>query len=117
MTLVDHSRDHDLAVQGSQAARARAIALLVEQHDLPTVSTWDISDCSDRLSGLIFADHDDTDGGKQREAVTAWAAYLDSPLRETTSDGRTVLSAEGWAYGVRVRIWAQLRTDSSGGLT
>ena len=115
MTLVDHSRDHDLAVQGSQAARARAIALLVEQHNLPTVSNWDIRDTSDHLSGLIFADYDDTDGGKQREAVAAWAAFLNSPLTETTSDGRTVLSAEGWAYGVRVHVWAPLRTDSSGG--
>jgi hypothetical protein len=98
-----------LTVQGNQAARTRALLRLLEDHDLPTVSNWDIADVSGRLSGLVMADADDPDGTRQRAAVTTWAAFLDSAVTEKTVRGRTELSAEGWAYGVRVRIWARIR--------
>jgi hypothetical protein len=110
--IVDHSRDHDLTVQGSQAARARAIAYLCVNHDLPTVSTWSIDDLSHRLSGLIMADCDE-DADAQREKVRAWAEFLHADVTETTTDGRTTVSVESRCceYGVPIRIRALLRAD------
>lgn len=107
--IVDHSRDHDLTMQGNQAARSRALTHLLEIPGLPTVSTWSIDDLSDRLSGLIMADRDeDADG--QRTKVQVWAEFLHTNVTETTTDGRTTVSAEGRCeYGVPVRIRALLR--------
>ena len=110
--LVDHTRDHDLVVQGSQAARARAIALLCVNHDLPTVSTWSIEDMTDRLTGRIYADPGE-DADTQRAKVAAWARFLHTDVTETTTDGRTTVTAEGRCeYGVLVRIRALLRADT-----
>jgi hypothetical protein len=108
--LVDHTRDHDLTLQGNQAARSRALTHLLEIPGMPTVSTWSIDDLSDRLSGLIMAGRDD-DADKQRAKVRAWAEFLHTPVVETTTDGRTTVSAEcpRCEYGVPVRIWAPLR--------
>ncbi len=108
MTLVDHSRDHDLAVQGSQAARARALQHLLEMHDLPTISNWTISDIDNRLSGLVMPTFE-TSSDDQRAIVAAWAAYLHGTVTEVQVNGRTEVHTEGWSHGVRVRIWAYMR--------
>lgn len=109
MTLVDHSRDHDLTVQGNQAARAWALWHLLEDKDLPSV-TWVICDIDDTLAGEVFLDPKNPAVETQREAVQTWARYLHSPVVETAKNGHTEISVEGFAYGVRVRIRASLRT-------
>jgi hypothetical protein len=109
---VDHSRDHDLTVQGSQAARARALRLLAEDHDLPTVTAWTIDELDNRLAGLILADRNDSTSQRQRRAVHAWATYLHADVTETRSGKRTKVTTEGHAYGVPVLIWAPLRPAS-----
>jgi hypothetical protein len=111
MTLVDHTRDRDLTVQGSQAARARALGHLLEDHDLPTVTRWLIYDCDSDLSGLILPEPGDA--GAQRRAMQAWATYLGAPVTETCRRDRVRLSVKGWAYGVRVEVWAQLPAEEA----
>lgn len=113
MTTVDHTRDHDLTVQDSQAARARAIWHLTEGHDLPTVTRWVIDDIGSDLSGLILPDPaDKTSGSHQRTALRAWATYLGAPVTETRRGDVVRISAEGWAYGVCVHVWAQLPSEA-----
>lgn len=111
-SLVDHSRDHDLTMQGNQAARSRALGHLLENHDLPTVSCWAIDSHTPRLAGLIHAEVDDADSDGQRHKVQAWATYLGSDVVEVRTRSRIEVSTEGRAYGVPVRIWAPLRADS-----
>lgn len=108
MTIVDHTRDHDLTVQGSQAARARAIQRLTEGHNLPTV-TWTIGDIDGVLTGTAFRDVINPSAPSQREVVETWAAYLHSSITEKGHRGSVEICAEGWAYGVRVRICARIR--------
>lgn len=111
--IVDHSRDHDLTVQGNQAARSRALTHLLEIPGLPTVSTWSIEDMTDRLSGRIYANYGET-AEEQRAKVAAWARFLHSDVTETTANGRTTVTAEGRCeYGVPVRITALLRAETS----
>ena len=107
---VDHSRNHDLTVQGNQAARSRALTHLLEIPGLPTVSTWSIDDLTDQLVGWIYADSDE-DADQQRAKVTAWADYLHVTVSENTGrDGRVTVMAKGRCeYGVPVRIAALLR--------
>ena len=107
--IVDHTRDHDLTLQGNQAARSRALTHLLEIPGLPTVSTWSIEDLSDRLSGFIYADYDEG-AEAQRAKVQAWAQFLHADVTETTAGGRTTVAVEGRCeYGVPVRIAALLR--------
>lgn len=111
--IVDHATVHDLTVQGNQAARSRALTHLLEISGLPTVSTWSIEDMTDRLTGRIYANYDET-AEEQRAKVTVWARFLHADVTETTSNGRTTVTAEGRCeYGVPVRITALLRADST----
>jgi hypothetical protein len=114
-TVVDHTRAHasihDLTVQGSQAARARAVMHLTENHNLPTVSNWSIDSETQPLIGLIWADYRQG-AEQQREKVARWAEFLHAAVTEISVAGRTELSAEGWAYGVLVRIQAPLRAPA-----
>lgn len=51
--LVDHSRDHALATLGSQAGRAWALWHLLEQTDLPIISTWMIDAQLNGIAGVV----------------------------------------------------------------
>lgn len=106
-TTVDHSRDHDLAVQGSQAARARAIVHLIEDNNLPTID-WSIGTLTELLRGTIYADLGEG-AEQQRAKVTAWARFLGAKVTETAVARRTELVVEAWAHGVRVHISGTLR--------
>jgi hypothetical protein len=106
--LVDHTRDHDLTAQGSQAARSRALTHLLEAPGLPTVSNWSIDSETQPLIGLIWADYRQG-AEQQRQKVTRWAEFLHAPVTEISVAGRVELSTQGWAYGVLVRIQAPLR--------
>jgi hypothetical protein len=100
--LVDHTRDHDLLIQGTQAACGWALHLLAgEKHrttgrPLPTV-TWLIDGTHPRLSGWADSPAD----------VYAWADHLKAAATER-NDAETVIQVHGIAHGVPVRIWARL---------
>lgn len=104
--IADPSHVHDLTVQGTQAARARAIKLLCEDHDLPTISTWMVDAFTSSLIGMLHAEGRDV--AEQRKTIEAWAGYLHVDVEETTVTDVLTVSAEGpCEYGVRVRVYAQ----------
>jgi hypothetical protein len=106
--LVDHARDHELTVQGSQGARAWALGHLTEVPGLPTISTWMIDAFTKTLIGLAEAGAGEGPAD-QRRKVQAWADYLRVDAEEFTADGVTTVSVQGpCEYGVRVRISTQL---------
>jgi hypothetical protein len=107
--LVDHSRDHDLTVQGNQAARARALTHLLEIPGLPTISTWMVDAFTSALVGLVMPEVGEGPAEQQRK-VAAWAAFLSVHVDEMTVSGTVTVSAEGLCeYGVHVRISTQFR--------
>lgn len=102
--LVDHTRDHDLTIQGAQAACGWALHLLAgEKHrvtgkPLPTL-TWLIDDIRPRLSGRATSAAD----------VQAWAEHLDHMALERADDFEPIVQVHGAAHGIQVRVWAKLR--------
>lgn len=107
---VDHSRDHDLTLQGNQAARSRALTHLLEIPGLPTVSTWLIDATSNELAGLILSLADESPE-QQRQKVQAWAEFFHFTVTEDVGKNLTTVAAAGLSeYGVHVRIWTQVRT-------
>jgi hypothetical protein len=106
--LVDHSRDHDLTVQGNQAARSRALTHLLEIPGLPTVSLWSIDAALNYLYGMVLPASGQSPD-KQRQTVKAWAAHLHIDVEETTVADVVTVAADGpCEWGVRVRIYAQI---------
>jgi len=108
MTAVDHARDHDLTVQGRQAACGWALHhLATEKNDagepLPTLA-WTIRDDQPRLAGIAYLGTD-----KQRaDAVDRWAAHLHTTPTEVIRGGERVVEMAAIAYSVEVHIWARL---------
>ncbi len=100
---VDHTRDHDLTVQGHQAARARALRILLEDHTLPTL-TWTIGDVTRQLSGCVYG----TDYAKYC-AVAAWALFLGVEVTAKAEPERVNLTVFGRAYGVPVMVFADCK--------
>ena len=104
---VDHTRDHDLMLDGDQAARAWALWHLTGggEHRLPRLK-WLVSDDESCLLAWVNrVGHYD----RARADIEAWAAFLHvEPVtaKVLTLNGREQISAEGRAYGARVRVWA-----------
>lgn len=107
---VDHSRDHDLTVAGTQAACGWALHLLAtENHRLTgkplPVLMWVIEDKVPSLSGWVLAAAD------RRQAVRDWADHLGTQVTETAEeDDVLLLETKGVAHGVPVRVWTRICT-------
>jgi hypothetical protein len=105
---IDHARDHALTVQGNQAARAWALAHLLERTDLPTISGWIIDATNEDLAGFIYPEPGESPAA-QRQKLNAWALALNTDVTEDTYSGGTTLRAVGRCeYGVLVRISTRL---------
>ena len=108
VTAVDHTRDHDLTIQGNQAARARALTHLLELPGMPTVTSWTIDIFTTTLIGLIERERNGTTEDAQRKVQT-WADFLHADVATFTANGTVTYSAEAACeYGVRVRISTHL---------
>ena len=104
---VGYTSDHDLTVQGNQAARSRALTHLLELPGMPTISTWMVDAFTTSLIGVL---HDEGRGpAAQRNAIRAWAGFLHVDVEEFTVADVVTITAEGpCEWGVHVRIYAQL---------
>lgn len=105
---VDHTRDHELAVAGRQAACGWALHHLATEKThtgdpLPAL-VWTIRDDQPRLAGIAYL-------GTSQERVNAvhqWAAHLNTTATEAVRDGARVIEMDAIAYSVDVHIWARL---------
>lgn len=109
--IVDHARDHELTVQGAQAACGWALHhLAIDRHHVTGESLpllcWAVGDQRPALSGLAL----DSRATARVEAVRKWAAHLGVPVIFQRDGDRDLVEAAGTAYGVRVRVWAQVPT-------
>lgn len=112
---VDHSRDHDLTVAGTQAACGWALHLLAtEKHrvtgkPLPLLS-WAIRDDQPRLYGTTYMG-----SSKERAAVvTEWAAHLGATPASAGDALCPRIEFRAVAHGVEVHVQTYLDATPKG---
>lgn len=102
---VDHDRDHALALQGAQAAQARAVLHFTEDETLPTLN-WTIREQSSVLRGLLSCNLGDV--AKQVTDFQAWCTRLKATPNESVKLGLLEMHVEGWQHGVLVHVWTRV---------